>query len=175
MGLVAGPRACDHGFDGQEPTKGQQAAIEITRVHPNRPQPGLAPVQARPRHCCTCQVPRRHVLHLPLSHTPMEAPSEFLRSKRSVAVPVRPRARARTRQTQSSAHPGCYPGCHPCTLRGLAQSILGVRKKFLDEENRAEPPSQRSAVTQPATKPVSSSPRQLLKIGDFLCFAIRPD
>ena len=171
MGLVAGPRACDHGFDGQEPTKGQQAAIEITRVHPNRPQPGLAPVQARPRHCCTCQVPRRHVLHLPLSHTPMEAPSEFLRSKRSVAVPVRPRARARMRQTQSSAHPGCYPGCHPCTLRGLAQSILGVRMIFLDEENRNEPLSKMSADAQTPEQHISSSRKQLPKIRCYPAFS----
>ena len=164
MGLVAGSRACEHGFDGQKPTKCRPVAIRSTRGHPNRLQHGLAPVQARPRHCCTCQVPGRHVLHLPPSHTPMEAPPEFLRPQRSVAVPVRPRARARMRQAQNSAPPLHHRSCHPCTLRGLAHSILGVRPIFFGEKNRREPPSKRSAVTQPAAEPVSSSPKQLLKI-----------
>ena len=163
MGLVAGSQACEHGFDGQKPTKCRPVAIRSTRGHPNRLQHGLAPVQARPRHCCTCQVPGRHVLHLPPSHTPMEAPPEFLRPQRSVAVPVRPRARARMRQAQNSAHPWYHHGCHPCTLRGLAQSISGVRPIFLDEENRHEPLSKRSAGAQTPEQHISSSRKQLPK------------
>ena len=174
MGLVAGSRACEHGFDGQKPTKCRPVAIRSTRGHPNRLQHGLAPVQARPRHCCTCQVPGRHVLHLPPSHTPMEAPTEFLRPKRSVAVPASPRARARMRQAQSSAHPGCHPCCHPCTLRGLAQSILGVRLIFLDEENRKEPLSKMSAEAQTPEQRISSSHKQLPEIGYDPCFRGAP-
>ena len=62
MGLVAGSQAFGHGFNGQDPTKSQPAAIESTRGHPNRPQPGLAPVQARPL-----------LLHLPGPRTPCVA------------------------------------------------------------------------------------------------------
>ena len=148
------------------------------RNHTWAPRQAPARVGTRastPAHCCTCQVPGRHVLHLSMSHTPVDAPPEFLRPQRSVAVPASPRARARMRQAQNSAPPLHHRSCHPCTLRGLAQLILGVRPIFLDEENRAEPPSKRSAVTQPATKPVSSSPRQLLKIEISPVSAIRPD
>ena len=78
------------------------------RKHAWAPEQAPARVGTRastPAHCCTCQVPGRHVLHWPLSHTPVDAPSEFLRPKRSVAVPASPRARARMRQAQNSAPP----------------------------------------------------------------------
>ena len=144
------------------------------RKHAWAPEQAPARVSTRastPAHCCTCQVPGRHVLHLSLSHTPMEAPPEFLRPQRSVAVPVRPRARARMRQAQSSAHPGCYPCCHPCTLRGLAQSILGVRSKFLDEENRHEPLSKRSAPAQTPEQHIGSSRKQLPKVRYYSAYS----
>ena len=138
--------------------------------------PGQAPAQvgtraSTPAHCWTCQAPGRHVLHLPLSHTPVDAPPEFLRPKRSVVVPASPRARARMRQAQSSAHPGYHPCCHPCTLRGLAQSILGVRLIFLDEENRKEPLSKRSAPAQTPEQHIGSSRKQLPKIGCYPAFS----
>ena len=62
-----------------------------------------------------------------------------------------------------------------CTSRVLLNSILGVRPIFLDEENRREPLSKKSAITQPATKRVSSSLRQLLKINIRRSSSIRPD
>ena len=43
MRPVAGLRAYGHGFDGQDPTKCRPVAIETTRGHPNRPQPGWHP------------------------------------------------------------------------------------------------------------------------------------
>ena len=127
--------------------------------------PGQAPARvgtraSTPAHCWTCQVPGRHVLHLSLSHTSVDAPPEFLRPKRSVAVPASPRARARMRQAQNSAPPLHQRSCHPCTLRGLAQSILGVRLIFLDEENRKEPLSKMSAEAQTPEQHTSSSPKQ---------------
>ena len=114
------------------------------------------------------------MLHLSMSHTPVDAPPEFLRPQRSVAVPASPRARARMRQAQSSAHPGCHPCCHPCTLRGLAQSILGVRLIFLDEENRKEPLSKMSAEAQTPEQRISSSHKQLPEIGYDPCFRGAP-
>ena len=136
------------------------------RKHAWAPEQAPARVGTRastPAHCCTCQVPGRHVLHWPLSHTPVDAPSEFLRPKRSVAVPASPRARARMRQAQNSAPPLHHRSCHPCTLRGLAHSILGVRPIFLDEENRHEPLSKRSAGAQTPEQHISSSRKQLPK------------
>ena len=147
------------------------------RKHAWAPEQAPARVSTRastPAHCCTCQVPGRHVLHLSMSHTPVDAPPEFLRPKRSVAVPASPRARARMRQAQSSAHPGCHPCCHPCTLRGLAQSILGVRLIFLDEENRKEPLSKMSAEAQTPEQRISSSHKQLPEIGYDPCFRGAP-
>ena len=147
------------------------------RKHAWAPEQAPARVSTRastPAHCCTCQVPGRHVLHWPLSHTPVDAPPEFLRPKRSVAVPASPRARARMRQAQSSAHPGCHPCCHPCTLRGLTQSILGVRLIFLDEENRKEPLSKMSAEAQTPEQRISSSHKQLPEIGYDPCFRGAP-
>ena len=162
MRPVAGSRAYEHGFDGQDPTKCQPVAIETTRGHPDRPQPGLAPVQARPCCCCICQVPGRQILHLALPHMPMEAAPEFLGPQRSVTVPVRPHARACMPSARQQKL-GFYPCCHPCTLRGLAQSILGVRTIFLDEENRKEPLSKRSAGAQTPEQHISSSRKQLPK------------
>ena len=136
------------------------------RKHAWAPEQAPARVSTRastPAHCCTCQVPGRHVLHWPLSHTSVDAPPEFLRPKRSVAVPASPRARARMRQAQNSAPPLHHRSCHPCTLRGLAHSILGVRPIFLDEENRHEPLSKRSAGAQTPEQHISSSRKQLPK------------
>ena len=136
------------------------------RKHAWAPEQAPARVGTRastPAHCCTCQVPGRHVLHWPLSHTSVDAPPEFLRPKRSVAVPASPRARARMRQAQNSAPPLHHRSCHPCTLRGLAHSILGVRPIFLDEENRHEPLSKRSAGAQTPEQHISSSRKQLPK------------
>ena len=147
------------------------------RKHAWAPEQAPARVGTRastPAHCCTCQVPGRHVLHLSMSHTPVDAPPEFLRPQRSVAVPASPRARARMRQAQSSAHPGCHPCCHPCTLRGLAQSNLGVRLIFLDEENRKEPLSKMSAEAQTPEQRISSSHKQLPEIGYDPCFRGAP-
>ena len=143
------------------------------RKHAWAPEQAPARVSTRastPAHCCTCQVPGRHVLHLSLSHTPMDAPPEFLRPKRSVAVPASPRARARMRQAQNSAPPLHQRSCHPCTLRGLAQSILGVRPIFLDEENRKEPLSKRSAGAQTPEQHTSSSRKQLPKVRCYSAF-----
>ena len=144
------------------------------RKHAWAPEQAPARVSTRastPAHCCTCQVPGRHVLHLSLSHTPVDAPPEFLRPKRSVAVPASPRARARMRQAQNSAPPLHQRSCHPCTLRGLAQSILGVRPIFLDEENRKEPLSKRSAGAQTPEQHISSSRKQLPKIRCYPAFS----
>ena len=136
------------------------------RKHAWAPEQAPARVSTRastPAHCCTCQVPGRHVLHLSMSHTPVDAPPEFWKPQRSVAVPASPRARARMRQAQNSAPPLHHRSCHPCTLRGLAHSILGVRPIFLDEENRHEPLSKRSAGAQTPEQHISSSRKQLPK------------
>ena len=144
------------------------------RKHAWAPEQAPARVSTRastPAHCCTCQVPGRHVLHLSMSHTPVDAPPEFLRPKRSVAVPASPRARARMRQAQNSAPPLHHRSCHPCTLRGLAQLILGVRPIFLDEENRKEPLSKRSADAQTPEQHISSSRKQLPKVRCYSAFS----
>ena len=65
---------------------------------------------------------------------------------------------------------GVHPCCHPCTLRGLAQSILGVRKNFLDEENRNEPLSKRSAEAQTADNASAHLTSNCLKIGGLSLF-----
>ena len=144
------------------------------RKHAWAPEQAPARVSTRastPAHCCTCQVPGRHVLHLSMSHTPVDAPPEFLRPQRSVAVPASPRARARMRQAQNSAPPLHHRSCHPCTPRGLAHSILGVRPIFLDEENRHEPLSKRSAGAQTPEQHVSSSRKQLPKVRCYSAFS----
>ena len=139
-----------------------------------------APKQA-PAWVGTCASTPAPLLHLPGPRTPCVALATVSHayggSIRVFEAPVkRCRACASTRtcaqrQAQSSAHPGYHPCCHPCTLRGLAQSILGVRSKFLDEENRHEPLSKRSAPAQTPEQHIGSSRKQLPKIGCYPAFS----
>ena len=122
----------------------------------------LARAAPAPRHapaCCSALLTPHHALDT----QQMRCQCPAHRSARACAC------------ARQSAHRRDISKLGACTRNGLLQSILGVRQKFLDEENRAEPPSQRSAVTQPATKPVSSSPRQQLKTEISPVSAIRPD
>ena len=112
----------------------------------------LARAAPAPRHapaCCSALLTPHHALDT----QQMRCQCPAHRSARACAC------------ARQSAHRRKFPKLGACTLRWLAQSILGVRPIFLDEKNRREPPSKRSAVTQPATQPVSSSPKQLLKLG----------
>ena len=122
----------------------------------------LARAAPAPRHapaCCSALLTPHHALDT----QQMRCQCPAHRSARACAC------------ARQSAHRRKFPKLGACTLRWLAQSILGARPIFLDEKNRREPPSKRSAVTQPATQPVSSSPKQLLKLGNIPSSSIRPD
>ena len=121
----------------------------------------LARAAPAPRHapaCCSALLTPHHALDT----QQMRCQCPAHRSARACAC------------ARQSAHRRKFPKLGACTLRWLAQSILGVRPIFLDEKNRREPPSKRSAVTQPATQPVSSSPKQQLKLGNIPSSSIRP-
>ena len=115
------------------------------------------------------------LLHLPGPRTPNialgAAPHAYGSCTRVLGTPAkRYRACAPTRTCVHAPSArqqklGVHPCCHPCTLRGLAQSILGVRTIFLAEENRHEPLSKRSAEAQTAEQSSAHLTSNCLKIG----------
>ena len=122
----------------------------------------LARAAPAPRHapaCCSTFLTPHHALDTPQ----MRCQCPACRSARACAC------------ARQSAHRQQTLKLGACTPRVLLNSILGARPIFLDEENRREPLSKKSAITQPATKRVSSSPRQLLKINIRRSSSIRPD
>ena len=103
--------------------------------------PGQAPARVGTR--ASTHMPLLHLpghrtpkLHLTLSHTPMEDPSAFLGTQRSVTVPVRPHARACSAKRTAAKTGGSslLPSLH--TQRAIAVNFWRTNEIF----GRKEPP-----------------------------------
>ena len=118
----------------------------------------LARAAPAPRHapaCCSALLTPHHALDT----QQMRCQCPAHRSARACAC------------ARQSAHRGKFPKLGACTLRWLAQSILGVRPIFLDEENRKEPLSKMSTDAQTPEQHISSSRKQLPKVRCYSAFS----